>query len=155
MESLENNQSVMKVVNAYYRKHGTLDGVSDLSDDTKLKIQAQMNDTRFGRQTKPFPAWALSNNNAEIRRLKKRIETLGRMAGSSSDGWAFDGGKVVLNKESNRLQIFFDGKPEEALRTELKCNGFRWTPSQGAWQRQLTDNAMRAVKQIVAVSPNT
>lgn len=29
-------------------------------------------------------------------------------------------------------------KPDEAIRGELKAEGFRWAPSQKAWQRQLT-----------------
>ena len=43
-----------------------------------------------------------------------------------------------MNREDNRLQVFFDGKPDADTRAELKSNGFRWAPSVGAWQRQLT-----------------
>ena len=46
----------------------------------------------------------------------------------------------------NRLQILFDEKPDEDTRKALKSNGFRWSPKNGAWQRQLTDNAIRAAK---------
>jgi len=73
LESLESFQVTMKAVNAHYRKHNTLDDAPHITEDTKLKLQAQMNDTRFGRQTQPYSAWVLSNNNAEIRRIKKRI----------------------------------------------------------------------------------
>jgi len=152
LDSLESSQETMKAVNVYYRKHGTLDGYSDLSEDAKLKIQARMNDTQFGRQTQPYPAWALSNNSAEIRRLKKRICDLERMAEKPVDGWRFTGGEVVINKEVNRLQIIFDEKPGDELRAELKSNGFRWAPSQNAWQRQLTDNALWAIKRIKAIA---
>lgn len=37
----------------------------------------------------------------------------------------------------------------EATRSILKSNGFRWSPSQGAWQRQLTNNARYALKNYV------
>jgi hypothetical protein len=53
----------------------------------------------------------------------------------------FDGGRVELNAELNRLQVFFNEKPNETTRAALKANGFRWAPSEGAWQKQLTDNA--------------
>ena len=33
-------------------------------------------------------------------------------------------------------------------RAELKSSGFRWAPSVGAWQRQLTDNAIRAADRL-------
>lgn len=52
-----------------------------------------------------------------------------------------------------RLQIIFDGKPNADVRTELKGEGFRWAPSQGAWQRQLTDNAMRAARRLKCIAP--
>lgn len=32
------------------------------------------------------------------------------------------------------------------MKQVLKSRGFRWAPSQGAWQRQLTDNAIYAAK---------
>ena len=43
----------------------------------------------------------------------------------------------------------FDGKPEEAVRNVLKANGFRWAPSQEAWQRQLTTNGKYALKRVL------
>lgn len=30
------------------------------------------------------------------------------------------------NKEKNRLEITFEGIPEESTRDKLKANGFRW-----------------------------
>ena len=35
----------------------------------------------------------------------------------------------------------------------LKSNGFRWAPSVGAWQRQLTDNAIRAADRLECIKP--
>ena len=57
--------------------------------------------------------------------------------------------KVVENTEIMRLQLIFDGKPEPEVRDILKSNGFRWAPSQGAWQRQLTNNAKYALKCVM------
>lgn len=151
LESLESSQATMKSVNVYYRKHGTLDGCPDLNADTIEKLKVSMaRDWR--KNPKPFESYSLSNNSAEIRRVKQRIKDMERMADRPADGWAFDGGEVVINKEANRLQIIFDAKPDEDLRTELKRNGFRWAPSQNAWQRQYTDNAMFAVKRIKAIA---
>lgn len=48
-----------------------------------------------------------------------------------------------------RIQFIFDGKPDAEVRTILKSNGFRWAPSQGAWQRQLTANGKRAAKEVI------
>lgn len=94
-----------------------------------------------------FPSYQLSNNNANIRRIKERIAELEKRAGETTpEGWEFDGGRVEVNKELNRVQLFFDEKPDADTRTELKSCGFRWAPSQGAWQRQYTDNALRAAR---------
>lgn len=56
--------------------------------------------------------------------------------------------KVVRNKEDMRLQLMFDGKPDEKTRETLKLNGFRWAPSNMAWQRLLNENAEWALKRI-------
>ena len=53
-----------------------------------------------------------------------------------------------MNCEENRVQIIFDGKPDADTRTALKQNGFRWAPSQGAWQRMLNQNGIYAAKQV-------
>ena len=154
LEGLERDQQSMKAVNAYYRKHKSLDGCPHLSEDQTRKLQARMNNASFGRQRQPYPAWALSNNNANIKRVQERITGLERQAEKPPSGWAFKGGEVVMNTEENRLQVLFDEKPDEAMRRELKSRGFRWAPSQGAWQRQLTDNALYAAKQIQAIQPS-
>lgn len=59
----------------------------------------------------------------------------------------FTGGMVVFNCAEDRLQILFDTKPDEAMRNRLKREGgMRWSPRNMAWQRQLTPNAVYAVK---------
>lgn len=92
--------------------------------------------------------------NAAIR-MKDKEKGDKRLAelGYTPEGWEFDGGQVVVNTDENRLQIIFDGKPDADLRAELKSEGFRWAPSQGAWQRQLTDNAFRAARRIEQIAP--
>lgn len=58
------------------------------------------------------------------------------------------GFQVERNKDINRLQLKFDGKPDEKTRSILKSNGFRWSPREGAWQRQLNGNAEYSLKRI-------
>lgn len=154
LASLEESQETMKAVNAYYRKHKTLDGCPHLSPQTLEKLKADMAQG-WHLEGKPFATWALSNNNAEIHRVKDRIASLTRKADTPFTGWEFDGGKVEINKEENRLQIFFDEKPDADTRAELKGQGFRWAPSTEAWQRQLTDNAFRAADYLECIKPVT
>ena len=154
LDNLIESQETMKAVNAYYRKHKTLDGCPHLPPQTLEKLKADMAQG-WHLEDKPFASWALSNNNAEIHRVKARIESLTRKEQTPFVGWEFDGGKVEINREENRLQVFFDGKPDADTRAELKDGGFRWAPSAKAWQRQLTDNAFRAADSIKTIAPLT
>ena len=154
LENLEKSQETMKAVNAYYRKHKTLDGCPHLSPEQLEKLKADMASS-WHLEDKPFATWALSNNSAEIRRVKDRIKSLSQQKEIGFVGWEFDGGKVEANTEANRLQIFFEDKPDEATREALKSNGFRWSPKAGAWQRQLTSNAYYAADYIKAIAPFT
>ena len=152
LEKLQASQDTMKAVNAYYRKHKTLDGCPNLSAESIEKMKAEMS-SQWHIEDKPYPSWALSNNNAEIRRIKGRIAELTKKQETAYAGWEFDGGKVETNKEDNRLQIFFEEKPDEKTRETLKENGFRWSPKAGAWQRQLNDNAIYAADRLSCIRP--
>ena len=154
LENLEKSQETMKAVNAYYRKHKTLDGCPHLPPEELEKLKADMASS-WHLEDKPFATWALSNNSAEIRRVKDRIKSLSQQKEIGFVGWEFDGGKVEANTEANRLQIFFEDKPDEATREALKSNGFRWSPKAGAWQRQLTSNAYYAADYVKAIAPLT
>ena len=152
LDGLERSQLIMKEVNAYYRKQGKLDGCALLSPDQIEKLKASMASS-WRSDPRPFESYQLTNNNAEIRRVKARIEQLSKQAQQEFSGWEFDGGRVEMNREDNRLQVFFDGKPDADTRAELKSSGFRWAPSVGAWQRQLTDNAIRAADRLECIKP--
>ena len=154
LESLEKSQETMKAVNAYYRKHKTLNGCPHLPPEELEKLKAEMASS-WHLEDKPFATWALSNNSAEIRRVKDRIKSLSQQKEIGFVGWEFDGGKVEANTEANRLQIFFEDKPDEATREALKSNGFRWSPKAGAWQRQLTSNAYYAADYVKSIQPLT
>lgn len=155
LAGLEQSQETMKAVNAYFQKHKTLDGCHNLSVEQIQKLTADMQDRWYGRvATKPYEAYKLQNNNAEINRLKNRIEDLSNRNERNYTGWKFDGGKVEANGQKNRLQIFFDDKPDIDIRTKLKSNGFRWSPNAEAWQRQLTKNAIYTAKHIDFLKPD-
>lgn len=152
LKQLQELQERMRGTNAYYRKHKTLDGCPHLTPEQVEKLKSNMSG-EFRSGDKPFLPWQLSNNSAEIRRVKARIEQLTQQRATGYVGWEFDGGTVEANQEENRLQIFFDHKPEEDVRAALKANGFHWSPRAGAWQRQLNDNAIWAADRIKSIQP--
>lgn len=150
LAGLEAMQEEMKTVNAYYRKHITLEGCPVLSAEEIGKFQSSMA-SDWRKNPVPYPSYLLTNNNANIRRTRQRIEDL--KSQSEYAGWAFPGGRAEINEGENRLQLFFEEKPSEEQRRELKSNGFKWAPSQGAWQRQLTKNAIYAAGRMEFLRP--
>lgn len=153
LAALEKHQEMMKAANAAIRMKDPAKGDAKLAElgytpEDIAKLREPDFCGRIG-----YPAYALQNNNANIRRIRGRIAELKKRTESTPEGWEFDGGRVVVNTTENRLQVIFDGKPDADVRTELKGEGFRWAPSQGAWQRQLTDNAMRAARRLKCIAP--
>lgn len=153
LAALEKHQEMMKAANAAIRMKDPAKGDAKLAElgytpEDIAKLREPDFCGRIG-----YPAYALQNNNANIRRIRGRIAELKKRTESTPEGWEFDGGRVVVNTTENRLQVIFDGKPDADVRTELKGEGFRWAPSQGTWQRQLTDNAMRAARRLKCIAP--
>ena len=96
-----------------------------------------------------FPNYMLTNNNANIHRLEGRIKSLQATKSKGTQESENKFFKVKEDADAMRVQLFFEGKPEPEVRDVLKCNGFRWAPSVGAWQRQLTENAKYALKRVI------
>ena len=61
LAGLEQNQERMKAVNAYYRKHKTLEGCPLLSQDEIEKLKAVMA-RNWRANPKPYESYALTNN---------------------------------------------------------------------------------------------
>ena len=127
----------MKEINAYFRKHATALGCPGLSDAEAAKLDRRVQEG-YSWEKQPYPSYVLSGNTAEMRRLRQRIEEVSRTQSTEYVGWDFPGGRAEADKEDNRLRRYFDEKPTEEHRSKLKCNGFKWAPSVGAWPRQLT-----------------
>jgi hypothetical protein len=148
---LETAQGQMKSVNAYWRKHKTMKGYPGLSDEAAAETDEQMKTAySWVQKNGPFESWRLSNNNAEIRRIKEKLETLSRLDNMAAEIIKFKGGEMRVSVDINRVQFIFDGKPSEEIRSVLKHHGFRWAPSEGAWQRQRTLIAVRIAKDLIS-----
>ena len=151
LKDLEAEQERDKEMNAYFRKHKTLVGYKGVSEKAARAWQEKHDSGDYFSRT-PAPAWQLSNRNAEIRRVKERIAALEKekTAGTRTHTYeGLPGLEVVENAENMRIQLKFDGKPDEETRATLKGNGFRWSPKEGAWQRQLNNNGRYAAKNVL------
>jgi hypothetical protein len=115
----------------------------------------------YGGRIPGFEPWQLSNNNAEIHRLRGRVAELEARAAAVAAAADVepcntapigDQVRILENVLEQRVQILFPGKPSAEIRARLKGRGFRWAPSQGAWQRQLTPQAVDVARAIVAAA---
>ncbi|MCC8157269.1 MAG: hypothetical protein LIO54_08340 [Oscillospiraceae bacterium] len=149
LESLTELQETMKAANAYYKKNGTVDGCPALTQKQIDQIKHNMTHD-FHFENKPFDSYMLTNNGAEIRRIRKRLESLKAIKSRETTEAETKYFRVVENTEAIRLQLFFDGKPEPEVRDILKHYGFKWSPKNECWQRQLNENARFAMKQVIA-----
>lgn len=145
---LEGKQEQMKAVNRYYRKHKRLDGCPDLSLEEIELLKEKMR-SNYHYEDKPYLSFELSNNNQNIHATKAKLEKLKAAKAEETIDYDTSYFKAVENTEMMRLQLFFDGKPEEEIREAVKHHGFKWSPKNGCWQRQLTDNARYSLKCLI------
>ena len=135
--------------NKYYKKNGTLKGAEGLGDK-QIEIVED-----FVRRNPSFAPFSVANDTANIRRYKQRLEKMkvAKATGTKIEAINDENNnelfKVVKYTELMRLQLIFTDKPNDEVRTILKKNSFRWSPKNNAWQRQLTENGMFALKRVV------
>ena len=162
LESLEKTQALMKAANKIIKSKKltrdqaqqqlrSLFTAAKYSEKTIERLTVELFQPDFCNRI-GFADYRLKNNNAEIRRLKARIADLEAKRTESSSEFVIAEIRVVDNVEDNRLQIFFPGKPDVAIREKLKQRGFRWSPSVGAWQRMRSDDAKYAAERILSNS---
>ena len=161
IERAERLQEIMREANIIIRKK--------IGDEEKVAFLLELEGITEGgarRLLTPddmgrigFASYLLTNNGANIRRMKERVAELQardaeRAAQTEDVEREVNGVRYVENTDANRVQLVFPGKPAEAVRDLLKSHGFRWAPSLGAWQRQLNGNGKYAaevvLKQIAA-----
>jgi hypothetical protein len=97
-----------------------------------------------------FPAYELTNNNAEIHRLEARLAELAAREQAQETFTAITGDGWRIYAEDERVCIDFEQIPPAELRTALKGCGFKWSPTRGAWVRAFTTNALHDARRILA-----
>jgi Domain of unknown function (DUF3560) len=143
LAELERNADDMKRWNAEFRKGG----VEAMSAPDKIKLEVAAMIARQPYIRSPF---FVANRRAEIKRVKDRIAALEARKAKAPQAVEVAGGvRVVENLELFRVQIIFPGKPDAVVRGELKSRGFRWAPSENAWQRHLNNAGIYAAREII------
>lgn len=140
----------------YYRNK--LDNIDNnkviSSDDPKAieKLQAKLKkleEAKIEVKARPHEWYELPYLNADIKRTKDRIKEIQELEELQFEEITFTGGKAILNRDINRLQLLFDAIPDEETRTLLKGHGFKWSRYEQAWQRLYNKNGIYAVRYVV------
>jgi len=148
---LQKDQDLMKTINKLVKKNDK-EGFLLLPDATEKIWEEMITPDHMGYTG--FPPYALTNNSGNMRNIKQRIATLQKQAATPAMDETINGIRIFENKDANRLQIIFKGKPAEDVRTKLKSCGFRWAPSEGAWQKHISRGAIYDATEIVNAIPS-
>lgn len=149
----ERVQARMKLANLAIRKHAKMGS----TDQIAALIDMGYSDARAQQLIKPdscgrvgFPDYALTNNSANIRRMKQRLAQISAAREQPATSKSANGVTMDDCPSDNRVRLTFPGKPSDAVRSTLKSNGFRWTPSLGVWQAYRNPRAMSVAQQMVS-----
>ncbi len=167
LKNREAMQELMKSGNAIIRKHKVkLDDPASIEAGYQALVASGMSEKLaraavgpdYGGRVMGFASWQLTNNLANIKRIKERIAILSakeeqrNTATEEATTWAGPAGETVsVDYEADRIRIQHPAKPGPEVIQQLKRNGFKWAPSVGCWQRQITVNAVWAVQQVTGL----
>jgi hypothetical protein len=151
LDKCEKNQEMMRAANKIIKS-------KKLTDDQKVAQVAELMNVSQASAAKllqsdfagriGFADYQLTNNSANIRRIKERIASLEASAGRQDV--TEQHGDITYRETDNRVELIFPGKPSEEIRSLLKYHGFKWSPARGAWVRMLNGSGRYAAKYVLS-----
>lgn len=93
-----------------------------------------------------YQQFEMSNNSANIRRMKQRLEGISRNQAAAPTQAEGVNARIEDCPAENRVRVFFPGKPSAEIRSRLKSSGFRWAPTIGCWQAYRNHNSIQTAK---------
>ena len=153
LDTLTELHEKMKAANKIVRskkmsEEEQIDGLVALGLNEKQAVEILKPTERW--QSVGFPTYQLQNNLAKIKATQEAIERHKAMAEAEDKEITFNGGRVVVCNSDERIRFYFDEIPSVEVRNLMKRNAFKWSPKNGAWQRQLTANCKFDTKRILA-----
>ena len=153
LDTLTELHDKMKAANKIVRskkmsEEEQIDGLVALGLNEKQAVEILKPTERW--QSVGFPTYQLQNNLAKIKATQAAIERHKAMAEAEDKEIKFNGGRVVVCNSEERMRFYFDEIPPVEVRNLMKRNAFKWSPKNGAWQRQLTANCKFDTKRILA-----
>lgn len=128
-------------------------GISSDDPDAIEKLRAKLAELEAShaamkaanKQTRgSYPAYALQNSNANIRRVRERIAELEKTATRQTAETKLAGLTIRQDTEENRVMLLFDKRPSSAICAVCRKQGFKWSPTRKAWVRHLNNAGIYA-----------
>jgi hypothetical protein len=152
LAELEHFHGVMKKVNSVIKKEPTTEGrikaLLPISNNEVSLARKLLEPDYAGRVG--FKEYQLTNNSANLRRIRERIAELEKAALREDREEITDKYTYREDTTENRLMFIFAERPGEDIRVLLKGRGFKWSPTRNAWIRQWTENALYAARCVKA-----
>lgn len=147
LNNLEQSQETMKAVNKIIRGKK----LSDAEKVEQIVKDGLLTEAQAREIMKPDFAGRVgfaSNNNAEIRRTRERLEELKRLHNSAPIDFENDDFSISINNGQIVIN-FAGGKPNDETRQIMKSAAFKWSRYQGAWVRKVTGNAIHSARHLL------
>tara|TARA_R110000803_G_C11989495_1_gene322018 strand:+ start:62540 stop:63421 length:882 start_codon:yes stop_codon:yes gene_type:complete len=158
LETLERLQTTMKEANRIIRRKPKYAKTDEKVTALELlNLKSEHIESLFGEDFAGrigFANYQLTNNNAKIKNTRDRVATLERREAAKltpADDIIFEGGRIEIDADDDRIRIHHDAKPDRVTIDALKRSGWRWSRLNAAWQRQNTANALYSAKEIAGV----
>ena len=149
--NLEANQEKSKAINKVIRKHkgnGYHQESALIDLGYSQELASKLLELDFAGRI-GIPAYEITNNGANIRRLKQRLATLiHEEATEEAEPVTIGNCTIVEDKDENRIFLEFPGKPSVEIRTLIKQAGFKWNRTRVAWSRHLNNAGRYAAKDV-------
>lgn len=151
LAKLESMQEKFKAINKAIKKNDdeALKNLG-LSENQIIELKKPDFASRVG-----IGGYVLTNNSANIRRIKTRIEQLEKTKDDITTTEMIGDIEIVDSVEENRLQVFFPSKPDGEIRKKLKQGGFRWSTTNGCWQRHRGPGARGSLNYVLKLEAQT
>jgi hypothetical protein len=154
----ERLQAMMKAANAAIRKHARAGEAAQIA----ALVALGHSEGRARDLLKPdfcgrigFAAYELTNNQANIRRMRGRLTVVARDQATEATETEGQLARLEDCPADNRVRLYFPGKPAADVRARLGAAGFRWTPSMVCWQAYRNDRAIAVARREAGIDTVT
>ena len=155
LERAKKEHDAIKKASAMLRKND-IEGIKNLAREyypnpskEELKtIDSMLNPHSY---TLTYANKRVKDIESKLAIAKKRNEAVQNIESGDAEipEYAFLDGTIIESAEDDRIRLIFNSRPSSEVVAALKKNAFKWSPSNGAWQRQLTMNAKVAARSLI------